>query len=83
MISGVPHLTLTQREVVEHALICHAPGIFARMLADGSPMFDGLVDADGLRIAAQRLTTESYVEERDAKLLEVLSLHMSAAAFLC
>jgi len=69
-------------EVIEHSLTTYAPQMFARMLAEGSPLFDGLVDPDGLRFAVERLTAESYVEERDAKLLEVLSLHMSAAAFL-
>lgn len=69
-------------EVVEHALITHASVLFARMLVEGSPLFDGLVDPDGLRLAVERLTPERYREERDAKLLEVLSLHMSAAAFL-
>ncbi|WDZ93319.1 asparagine synthase-related protein [Nocardiopsis sp. HUAS JQ3] len=70
-------------EVIQHALISHAPPLFARMLADGSPLFDdGLVDPDGLRAAAERLTAEHYQEERESKLLEVLSLHLSATAFL-
>ncbi len=70
-------------EVIEHALTTHAPALFARMLADGSPLFDeGLVDPDGLRAAVGRLTAATYSEDRDAKLLEVLSLHMSATAFL-
>ncbi len=69
-------------EVIGHSLTTHAPKLFARMLAGGSPLFDGLVDPDGLRVAVERLTADSYVEERDAKLLEVLSLHMSASAFL-
>lgn len=43
-------------EVVEHALTTHAPKLFARMLAHGSPLFDeGLVDPDGLRIAVDHL----------------------------
>ncbi|NYJ35294.1 asparagine synthase-related protein [Nocardiopsis aegyptia] len=70
-------------EVVEHALVTHAPKLFARMLAEGSVLFDeGLVDPDGLRTAAEQLAPGRYVEERDAKTLEVLSLHMSATAFL-
>lgn len=70
-------------EVIEHSLTTHAPKLFARMLAEGSPLFDeGLVDPEGLRVAAERLTVSDYREERDAKLLEVLSLHMSAVAFL-
>lgn len=70
-------------EVVEHSLIAHAPQLFARMLTQGSPLFDeGLVDPDGLRAAAERLTTVRYREEQESKLLEVLSLHLSATAFL-
>ncbi|WP_239647495.1 asparagine synthase-related protein [Nocardiopsis baichengensis] len=70
-------------EVVEHALTAHAPELFARMLADGSPLFDdALVDPDGLRSAVENLTAGAYSEERDGKTLEVLSLHMSATAFL-
>ncbi|MFC7328147.1 asparagine synthase-related protein [Marinactinospora rubrisoli] len=70
-------------EVVEHALKTHTPTLFARMLADGSPLFDaGLVDPDGLRSAVERLGAAAYTEEREAKVLEVLSLHMSATAFL-
>ncbi|WP_461003163.1 asparagine synthase-related protein [Streptomonospora sediminis] len=70
-------------EVVEHALTVHAPPLFARMLTDGSPLFDeGLVDPDGLRTAADHLTSADYQEERDSKILEVLSLHMSAEAAL-
>ncbi|WP_241485133.1 asparagine synthase [Nocardiopsis potens] len=70
-------------EVVEHSLTAHAPGLFARMLAEGSVLFDeGLVDPDGLRSAAEHLTAADYGEEPDAKLLEVLSLHLSAEAFL-
>lgn len=70
-------------EVIEAALIGHAPKLFARMLSEGSPLFDeGLVDPDGLRAGVDRLAPGRYVEERDAKILEVLSLHMSATAFL-
>ncbi|MCY9784656.1 asparagine synthase-related protein [Nocardiopsis sp. EMB25] len=70
-------------EVVEYALTTYAPKLFARMLAEGSVLFDeGLVDPDGLRTAVDRLTPGRYVEERDAKILEVLSLHLSATAFL-
>ncbi|GAA1071627.1 asparagine synthase-related protein [Nocardiopsis metallicus] len=70
-------------EVIEHSLITHAPALFARMLTEGSPLFDeGLVDPDGLRTAVEHLTSARYREEQDSKLLEVLSLHMSATAFL-
>ncbi|MDS1270721.1 hypothetical protein RIF23_10460 [Lipingzhangella sp. LS1_29] len=70
-------------EVVEHTLTTHAPKLFDRMLVEGSPLFDaGLVDPDGLRGAVERLTTARYSAECDAKLLEVLSLHLSAVAFL-
>ena len=69
-------------EVVEHALTIHAPKLFVHMLAHGSPLFDeGLVDPEGLRAAVDHLTPGRYIEERDAKLLEVLSLHMSVTAF--
>lgn len=70
-------------EVIEEALITNAPGLFARMLAEGSVLFDeGLVDPDGVRAAVDCLAPGRYLEERDAKILEVLSLHMSATAFL-
>ncbi|XKK39577.1 hypothetical protein HFP72_01150 [Nocardiopsis sp. ARC36] len=70
-------------EAIEEALIANAPGLFARMLAEGSVLFEeGLVDPDGLRTAAERPTPGCYLEERDAKILEVLSLHLSATAFL-
>lgn len=70
-------------EVIEHSLTTHAPKLFARMLTEGSPLFDaGLVDPDGLQSATERLTPTRYREEQDSKLLEVLSLHMSATTFL-
>lgn len=70
-------------EVIEHALTTHAPSLFNRMLTQGSPLFDeGLVDPDGLRRAVERLAASRYREEKDSKLLEVLSLHLSATAFL-
>lgn len=70
-------------EVIEASLTTHAPKLFARMLAEGSPLFEeGLVDPDGLRTGVDRLVPGRYVEERDAKILEVLSLHLSATAFL-
>ncbi|AFR05965.1 asparagine synthase domain protein [Nocardiopsis alba ATCC BAA-2165] len=53
------------------------------MLSEGSPLFDeGLVGPDGLRAGVDRLVSGRYVEERDAKVLGVLSLYMSATAFL-
>ncbi|MFL1378788.1 asparagine synthetase B family protein [Nocardiopsis protaetiae] len=70
-------------EVIEASLTTYAPKLFARMLAEGSPLFEeGLVDPDGLRTGIDRLVPGRYVEERDAKILEVLSLHLSATAFL-
>ncbi|MBU3870955.1 asparagine synthase [Streptomyces sp. 4503] len=70
-------------EVVQHSLTTHARQLFARMLADGSPLFDEqLVDPDGLRLAVRRLAEEPYREDGDAQLLEVLDLHFAAQAFL-
>ncbi|SIO89001.1 asparagine synthase-related protein [Nocardiopsis sp. JB363] len=70
-------------EVIEHSLTTYAPALFTRMLTEGSPLFDaGLVDPDGLRSAVEHLAATRYREEQDSKLLEVLSLHMSATAFL-
>ncbi|MEV2277889.1 asparagine synthase-related protein [Nocardiopsis sp. NPDC049922] len=70
-------------EVIEASLTTHAPKLFARMLAEGSVLFEeGLVDPDGLRRSVARLDPGTYAEEQDAKILEVLSLHLSATAFL-
>ncbi|WP_230993405.1 hypothetical protein [Streptomyces endocoffeicus] len=70
-------------EVVQHSLTTHARQWFARMLTDGSPLFDDqLVDPDGLRLAVRRLAEEPYREDGDAQLLEVLDLHFAARAFL-
>ncbi|MFD9861653.1 asparagine synthase-related protein [Streptomyces alboflavus] len=70
-------------EVVQHALTAPAPSLFARMLREGSPLFDcGLVDPDGLRHAVRRLGTGPYSEDGDAQLLEVVDLHLAARAFL-
>ncbi|CAL9474049.1 hypothetical protein SUDANB121_02912 [Nocardiopsis dassonvillei] len=70
-------------EVIEVSLTTHAPKLFARMLTEGSPLLEeGLVDPDGLRTGVERLVPGRYLEERDAKILEVLSLHLSATAFL-
>lgn len=64
-------------------LTTHARQWFARMLIDGSPLFDEqLVDPDGLRLAVRRLAEEPYREDGDAQLLEVLDLHFAAQAFL-
>ncbi|MGW2597102.1 asparagine synthase-related protein [Streptomyces sp. L500] len=70
-------------EVVQHALTTHAQPLLATMLRDGSPLFeDHLVEPDGLRQAARRLAEGPYREDDDAKLLEVLDLHLAACAFL-
>jgi asparagine synthase (glutamine-hydrolysing) len=70
-------------EVVHHVLTDRARPLFAQMFAEGSPLFDsGLVDPDGLRLAVQRLLAGEYDERHDAKLLEVIHLHLAVQAFL-
>lgn len=70
-------------EVVQYSLTTIARPLFARMLRDGSPLFDEqLVDPDGLRNAVLRLQDMRYREDGDAQLLEVLDLHFAAQAFL-
>lgn len=70
-------------EVVQHTLRTVAPPLFARMLRDGSPLFEEkLVDPDGLRAGVQRLADGPYREDGDAQLLEVLNLHCAAQSFL-
>lgn len=70
-------------EVVQHTLTTIARPLFARMLKDGSPLFEEkLVDPDGLRLAVRRLAESPYREDGDAQLLEVLDLHFAAQAFL-
>ncbi|UED84083.1 asparagine synthase-related protein [Streptomyces profundus] len=70
-------------EVVQHALTTIARPLFAKMLRDGSPLFDEkLVDPDGLRAAVRRLAEGPYREDGDAQLLEVLDLHLAARSFL-
>lgn len=70
-------------EVVQHTLTTIARPMFARMLKDGSPLFEEkLVDPDGLRTAVRRLADGPYREDGDAQLLEVLDLHFAARAFL-
>ncbi|MFF7022720.1 asparagine synthase [Streptomyces klenkii] len=70
-------------EVVQHTLTTHARPLFARMLHDGSPLFEEqVVDPDGLRQAVRRLSEGPYREDGDAQLLEVLDLHFAAQAFL-
>ncbi|GCD41804.1 asparagine synthase [Streptomyces paromomycinus] len=78
-----PRLRESFAEVVQHALTVHARPLFARMLRDGSPLFDDkLVDPDGLRRAVNRLSSGDYREDGDAQLLEVTTLHLAAEAFL-
>ncbi|MYU51874.1 asparagine synthase [Streptomyces kasugaensis] len=70
-------------EVVQHSLTTIARPLFAKMLHDGSPLFDErLVDPDGLRMAVRRLAEGPYREDGDAQLLEVLDLHFAAQSFL-
>lgn len=66
-----------------YALTTYEPKLFARMRAEDSVMFDeGLMDPGGVRSVTENLSPANFSEYRDAKLLEVLSLHMSAEAFL-
>lgn len=70
-------------EVVQLTLQNYAGPIVARMLEDGSPLFDdGLVKPDALRKAARRIGRGDYRELRDAPLLQVLHLHLAAESFL-
>lgn len=70
-------------EVVQMALTGQARPLFDAMLKGGSPLFEeGLVDPDGLRQSLHRLDTQPYREDGDAQLLEVVDLHLAAAAFL-
>ncbi|WP_245790574.1 asparagine synthase-related protein [Streptomyces monashensis] len=70
-------------EVVQHTLTTIARPLFAKMLHDGSPLFDEkLVDPDGLGMAVRRLSEKPYREDGDAQLLEVLDLHFAAQSFL-
>ncbi|WP_260475125.1 hypothetical protein [Streptomyces sp. WAC 06725] len=69
--------------MVQHALTTHGRPLFARMLHEGSTLFDDrLVDPDGLRQAVRRLSEGTYREDGDAQLLQVLNLHMATQAFL-
>ncbi|OKI09364.1 asparagine synthase [Streptomyces sp. CB02923] len=78
-----PKLRESFAEVVQHTLTVHARPLFARMLRDGSPLFDNkLVNPDGLRRAVDRLRDGAYREDGDAQLLEVTTLHLAAEAFL-
>ncbi|MFD7899234.1 asparagine synthase-related protein [Streptomyces sp. NPDC059743] len=70
-------------EVVQHSLTTHARPLFARMLKEGSVLFDDeLVAPDGLRQAVRRLNAGTYRENGDAQLLQVLDLHLATQAFL-
>ncbi|MDT0451885.1 asparagine synthase [Streptomyces hesseae] len=70
-------------EVVQHALKTHGRPLFARMLHEGSPLFDhGLVKPDGLRKAVRRLSEGTYREDGDAQLLQVIDLHLATRAYL-
>ncbi|MFE0422179.1 asparagine synthase-related protein [Streptomyces sp. NPDC058953] len=70
-------------EVVQHTLTNIARPLFAKMLHDGSPLFDEkLVDPNGLQAAVRQLAEGQYREDRDAQLLEVLDLHFAAQSFL-
>ncbi|MBB5933845.1 asparagine synthase-related protein [Streptomyces zagrosensis] len=70
-------------EVVQHALTTEARPLFDAILKDGSPLFEeGLIDPDGLRDGLRQLDSGPYREDGDAQLLEVIDLHLAAAAFL-
>ncbi|MCX5205709.1 hypothetical protein OG897_30185 [Streptomyces sp. NBC_00237] len=70
-------------EVVQHALTTEARPLFDVILKDGSPLFEaGLIDPDGLRGGLRQLDAGPYREDGDAQLLEVVDLHLAAAAFL-
>ncbi|GAA0380863.1 asparagine synthase-related protein [Streptomyces blastmyceticus] len=70
-------------EVVQHALTTHGRPLFARMLHEGSALFDDkLVNPDGLRQAVRRLSEGTYREDGDAQLLQVIDLHLATRAFL-
>ncbi|CAI7977076.1 Asparagine synthase [Frankia sp. Hr75.2] len=72
-------------EVVQHTLTSYGPGLLADMLTSGSMLFDmGLVDPDRLADACTHLEDHAlYDETRDAKLIEVIHLHLATTAFLC
>jgi hypothetical protein len=69
-------------EVVRLALTVHGVPLLEGMLAGGSPLFDGLVAPDALALALLDLRSGHYEEEYHAQLLEVIDLHLAAAAFL-
>lgn len=69
--------------LVEHSLKTYGIPLLERALADGSPLFDtGLVDPDGLKGTLDEIEQQPYDEEFHAKLLQVIDLHLAAAAFL-
>lgn len=70
-------------EVVQHSLVTYGKPLLAEMLAAGSALIDtGLVDPDGLRHGIDTLSVESYAEEQDSQLIEIVHLHLAAKAFL-
>ncbi|MFD0686006.1 asparagine synthase [Actinomadura fibrosa] len=70
-------------EFVEESLTVNGLPLLQRILRDGSPLIEeGLVDPDGLKIAAAQLDSTSYREDVHSKLLEVITLDRAARAFL-
>ncbi|RBQ18647.1 asparagine synthase [Spongiactinospora rosea] len=69
--------------LVEHSLKTYGIPLLERMLADGSPLIDArLIDPDGLKATISAVTDEPYDEEFHAKLLQVVDLHLAAAAYV-
>ncbi len=69
-------------EIVQNALTRHGVRLLADMLAHGSPLFDDkLIDPDALTQARARLEAGDYHEDREAQLLEVITLHLAATAY--
>lgn len=68
--------------LVEDSLKTYGVPILDRMLDGGSPLFDGLVDPDGLKATITEVGRTPWDEEFHAKLLQVVDLHLAAVAYL-
>lgn len=68
--------------LVEYSLKTYGVPILKGMLADGSPLFDGLLDPDGLRSTVAEIERQPWDEEFHAKLIQVVDLHLAAVAYL-